>query len=299
MSNRRVEAEAGSESVLGQTLTRIRPTSGVSTRTLAGLCGLVPVLVATLYRVVHNAPGDLTGGLSELATLWLPATIIGPAVAAFLLASTAETVWERVGSAFVGGFSLVALASPLAWYPAAIGIVVGGAMVVWSRWERLGQERPTPVIRELGVAGVLVAGVAFSLAATAGVAPATLRPLGSAVALVGIGATPALVGWDSRSLYVGALAAILTFSFATTTPYVAGAVLLVGGGVVGTPLALVLFGVGGGVTALTHAVVSRRPDVAAGGALLLAAGVPSTLLGAAGVLVAVTLFASESRGEHR
>ena len=298
MSNRRVEAKTGSESALTETLTRLRPSSGVQTRTLAGVLGLVPVLVATLYRVAHNAPGDLTGGISEFATLWLPATLIGPAVAAFVLAVTAETVEERVGSAFVGAFGLIALASPVAWYPAAIGVVVGGGMVVWSWRERLDTDY-SPAVRDVVVGSVLVAGVALSLAATAGVAPATLRPVGSAVALVGIGATPALVGWDRPSLYVGALATILTFSFATSVPYVAGAVLLVGSGIVGTPLVLVLFGVGGGVTAFTHALLNRRTDVAAGVALLLAAGVPSTLLGAVGVLVAVTLFASAKRGEPR
>ncbi|WP_416841342.1 hypothetical protein [Haloferax sp. DFSO52] len=298
MSSRRVEESAGAGGSLASTVSHLRP-ADVSIRTLAGLLGLIPVLAVTLYRVAHNAPGDLTAGLPEAVVLWLPVAIVGPALAGFLLAASSDRVSERVGLAFIGSFSLISVASPIAWYPAAIGIVVGGGIVVWSWNDRLYNGHVSSSVRELGGAGVLVAGVAFSLAATVGVAPAVLRPLGSAVALVGVGVSPVFVGWDRLSLYVGALAAILTFSFATSAPYVAGAVLLVGGGVVGTPLVLVLLGVGGGITALTHALRTTRTDGAVGVALLLAAGVPSTLLGASGVLVAVALFATASRGEHR
>lgn len=323
MSGRRVESP-GSNGSLAALGSQLVSASGHSTRALAALFGLVPVSLVTLYRVVHNAPGDLAGGVAELATLWVPVAIVGPALGAFVLAATAETSHERVGCAFVGGFGLLALASPAAWYPAAIGVVVGGGIVVGggvagsggggggggvdgggdtsiagrSRVDRLDRDHTAVAAGELGVVALLVCGVVLSLAATAGVVPATARPLGSAATLVGIGSTPVLVGWDEASLSVGAFAALLTFGFVTSAPYVAGAVLLVGGGVVGAPLALVLLGVGGGVAAFSHALVERRTALAAGVALLLAAGVPSTLLGATSVVLAVAVFATALRGEH-
>ncbi|ESP89693.1 hypothetical protein K933_01851, partial [Candidatus Halobonum tyrrellensis G22] len=136
-----------------------------------------------------------------------------------------------------------------------------------------------------------------SLAATAGVAPATLRPLGTAVALVGVGASPAVVGADRTGLLAGAVAGTVALWFAAGAPYVAGAVLLVGGGVVGAPIALVALAVAGGVAGLVSALRRGRSETAVGVGLALAAGVPATLPRALGVVVAVSLLAGAPGGE--
>ncbi|NHN49171.1 hypothetical protein G9464_16450 [Halostella sp. JP-L12] len=295
MSGRRVE-EAITGRVTGG-VARLSAGTPVSTRTAAGLVALVPVAAATLYRVAHNAPGPLPAPLVEVATVALPAAVVGPALAALLVAGTADAPGERVGLAFAGGFGLVALASPLAWLPAATGVVFGGGLAAGSRVRQLRRDVSAASVRRAGVAVVLTAGVVASLAATAGVAAATLRPLGAGLALVGVALTSLLVGGDRASLIVGALAGVLTFGVATSAPYVTGAVLLVGGGVIGAPLAFVVLAVGAGVAGLVHALRGGTIDDALGAGLLLAAGVPGTLLGALGVVVAVALLADAPGGE--
>lgn len=267
----------------------LSPRSPLSTRTLAGLCGLVPVALATLYRVVHNAPGALPADVVALATGALPVVVGGPAAAALLLAVTDPQPLVRVGLVFAGGFGVLAALSTAAWLPAAVGVTAGGGVVFAAH---AGRAAPPRRLRTTAVAGVLVAAVGVSLAATAGVAPGTLRPLGSAVALVGVALTPLVAGYGRSGVLAGALAGLLTFGAATSAPYVAGAVLLVGGGVVSAPLVLVVLAAAGGVTALVTAVGRGQGGVALGSCLLLVAGVPATLLGALAVVVAVALLAA-------
>lgn len=297
MSGRDVERAVDVDGGLAAGVARLLAESPVSTRTLAGLFGLLPVAGATLYRVAHNAPGALPGRLTELAASALPVAVVGPALAALLLATTADAPAERVGLAFAGGFGLIALASPAAWVPAAVGTVCGGTLVVGARLRRPDRDANVAAVARVGVGVVLTVAVVVSLAATAGVASATLRPLGSGLALVGVGSSPLLVGGNRTSLFVGATAGVLAYGLATTAPYVTGAVLLVGGGVVGTPLGLVVVAIGGGVAGLAHALRRGRADAALGTGLLLAAGVPGTLLRALGVVVAVTLLVGVEGGE--
>ncbi|WP_135807024.1 hypothetical protein [Halorussus marinus] len=292
MSRRRAERTARTPGDrLGARLAGLSAVVPVSPRVVAGLLAVVPVAGATLYRVAHNAPGPVPAGVAELAAVGLPTAVAGPAVAALVLAALADAPGERVGLAFAGGFGLLAIASPAAWYPAAAGTVCGGALAVAERARRLGADASLRRACRVGVGAVLATGVGVSLAASAGVAPATLRPIGSVAALVGIGLTPALVGWDRASLAAGALAGGLTFGLATSAPYVAGAVMLVGGGVVDAPLGLVAFAVAGGVAGIVRGGRRRRPDRSLGAGLVVAAGVPGTLLGALGVVVALALLA--------
>jgi hypothetical protein len=269
---------------------RVAAGSPVSGGTAAGLLALLSVGATTLYRVAHNAPGTLPGGVSDLAAVALPVAVAGPALAGVLLATVVDRPAERVGLAFAGGFGLVALASPTAWLPAAAGTVGGASLVAWSQLRGLGRDASDAVVRQTGVVAVLAAAVVVSLTATAGVAAGTLRPLGTGLALVGVGATPLLVGSERIDLVTGALAGVLTFALATSVPYVAGAVLLVGGGVVGAPLGLVVLAAGGGAAGLTRALRTRDTDAALGVGTLLVAGVPGTLLRALGVVVAVALL---------
>lgn len=276
-------------------LSRLSAWSPVSTRALAGLCALVPAALATLYRIVHNAPGALPSDLVSFATGALPVVVAGPALAGLLLAANEEHPVPRVGLAFAGGFGVVAALSPAAWLPAAVGTTAGGAVVVGARIARPGTTSER--VRTAAVGGVLVAAVGLSLLATVGVGSATLRPLGSAVALVGVAATPLVVGHDRTSLLAGTLAGLLTFGVATSAPYVAGAVLLVGGDVVGVPLGVVALAVAGAVAGVVAALDRRRDDAALGVALLLVAGVPATLLGAVTVVVAVALLTTPAGRE--
>jgi hypothetical protein len=262
----------------------------VTATTLTGLCALLPVALATLYRVANNAPGALPAAVTDLAAVAFPAAVVGPAVAALGLAAVAERPGERVGLTLVGAFGLVSLASPTAWLPAVAGVVVGaGALAgdrLWPRVRRGDATAARPVVAALA----LVAGVAVSLAATAGVAPATGRPLGGGLALLGAGLAPTLVAVDRADLLWGGAVAVLGVALATSAPYVAGAVLLVGGGVVGVPLGLVALGLGGAVATLVAGMRRSHADAVLGGALLLAAGVPGTLPRALGVVVALALL---------
>ncbi|SDN10031.1 hypothetical protein SAMN04487949_3367 [Halogranum gelatinilyticum] len=288
MSGRQFDEIANGRLLAG--VDRVAAESPVSARTAAGLLALLSVAATTLYRVVHNAPGTLPGGVTDLAAVGLPVAVVGPAFGALLLATAADRPVERVGLAFAGSFGLVALASPAAWLPAAVGMVGGVTLVAWSEVRELGRSASRTEIRRTGVVAVLAGSVVVSLAATGGIAAGTFRPLGTVLALVGVGATPLFVGSDRPSLIVGALAAVLTFAVATSVPYVAGAVLLIGGGVVGAPIGLVVLAAGGGVAGLTRAFRTRDTDAVLAVGTLLATGVPGTLLRALGVVVAVALL---------
>lgn len=270
--------------------------SSLPVRPLAGALALVPLVGTVLYRVAHNAPGSPPAFLGDLAALALPFAAAGPALAALLLASVVEKPAARVGLAFAGGFGLLALAASSAWYPAAVGVAFGGALLAGSVGVRARRSGAVG-LRHSVVAALLIVGVIASLAAVAGVASATLRPLGSDAALVGVGLAPVLLGTDRTSLLAGIAAAVCTLSVATGLPYVAGATLLVGGGVVGAPISLVVLAVGGGVAAVVSALRRGRLDGACGAGLLVAAGVPATLPRALGVVVALALLLGASGGD--
>jgi hypothetical protein len=304
VSRSTLDAEGGTTSV-GQRVARLGAVAPVESQTLAALLALLPVAGATLYRVGHNAPGTLPPVVVDLAAVALPLAVAGPAVAALLLAATVESRSARLGLAFVGAFGLVSLAGGAAWFPAAVGVCAGLLVLVGDRVRRAVGDEASVELARTGLLGLLTAGVVVSLAATAGLAPGTLRPAGSALALLGVGLLPAVVPTDRLDLLAGTAAGLLTVAVAASVPYVAGAVLLVGGGVVGVPIGLVALAVGGGVaalfgglrpavTALVDTGESARPvtaSVAVAPALLLAAGVPGTVLRAVGVAVAVGLLA--------
>ena len=300
------EAERASAGV-GDRLARLGAAVPGTPRTLASLLAVVPVAGATLYRVLHNAPGALPPVAVDLAALTLPLAVAGPALAALLLAADADSRALRLGLVFVGAFGLVSLAGGAAWFPAAVGVCAGLLVVVGGRCRSVFDREPVEAW-EPSYLCLLTAGVVVSLAATAGLAPATLRPAGSGLALLGVGLLPTVVPTDRLDLLAGTVVGLLTVAVASSVPYVAGAVLLVGGGVVGVPIGLVALAVGGGVAATVGG--SRRGITAVAGAnesappvasaavapvLLLAAGVPGTLLRAVGVAVAVGLLAGGGR----
>ena len=261
----------------------------VSSRSVIALLALLPTAAATLYRVLLNAPGGLPGDLTALGSGTLSLLVVGPALAAFVFAATVDAAAVRIGLAFVGGFGLLSVVSPAAWLPAAVGVVAGCGLVVGGRVARLASAQFTALATPT-VGVVLAAAVVTSLAATAGVAAPTLRPVGSWLALLGLASTPLLSGVDRLGVLAGAVAGVGTVALATSVPYVAGAVFLVGGGVVGVPLGLVALAVGGGVAAGVVSIRRGRLDRALGVGVLLAAGVPGTLFRAVAVGVAVALL---------
>lgn len=260
----------------------------IDPRTVAGVVALCPVAVVTGYRIAHNAPGTLPAWLVDVGAAVRPVAVLGPALAALALATRPASTLERAGLALVGGFGALAIGPSAAWHPAAAGLVIGGGLAVCGALRR--GEGTVSRGRRAVLATLVGGGVVASLAGAAGIAPTTLRPVGSALALVGVGLAPLAVEYDATGLTAGILAAGVTVGVASTVPYVAGAVLLVGGGVVAAPLALVAVAVGGGLAALAAALRAGRPGAGAGAALLLAAGVPGDLPRAVGVIVALSLL---------
>jgi len=269
----------------------------IAPRTVASLLAALPVAAATLYRLAHNGPGTLPEGVPAAATALLPVAVLGPALAALSLAAVADAPAEQVGFAVAGGFGVVAAFST-AWLPVAAAITCGGGLVVGSRLCHRGRADRWPTTRG-SVAVVPLAGVVVSLVAAAGVAPQTLRPLGSVLALAGVAAVPLLVRAGRPALLAGTLAGLLTALVAAGAPYVTGAVLLVAGGVVGAPLVAVVLAAGGGVAGVVGALRRGRVDLALGAGLLLVAGVPGTLLRALGVVVALGLLVEATDGPRR
>jgi hypothetical protein len=292
----RVSRTAGTDGDVPAAARRVATALPVEPRTLAGLLAALPVAATTLYRLAHNAPGTLPEGVPAATTALLPAAVLGPALAALSLAAVADAPAERVGLAVAGGFGVVA-ALGAAWHPVAAGVACGGGLVVGSRlWRRGRADRWATVGRWPAV--VPLAGVVVSLGAAAGVATPTLRPLGSVLALAGIGATPLFVRADRPALAAGALAGLLTALVAVEAPYVTGAVLLVAGGVVGAPFVAVVLAAAGGVAGVAGALRRGRADLALGAALVLVAGVPGTLLRALGVVVALGLLVGNEGGSR-
>ncbi|WP_435320458.1 hypothetical protein [Haloarchaeobius sp. TZWSO28] len=265
----------------------------VTTRTAAALLAVVPATAVFVLRLAVNA--SLQGPVVDASLLRpvLFAALLGPALAALVLgaSTTSTSPAERVGLTFVGVFGVLAGLSPAAWLPAAGAVLGGGSLAVAARIHEA--KRPvTPL--ELVSSTVVLLGIALSLAASSGVAT-TLRTTGTTVSLLGIALAPAFAGrslsWPD--LGAGALAAVAVYQAATSAPFVAGAALLVGSNVVGGSVVLVALAAGGGVAAAVAGVRTGRWPVALGAVLLLVSGVPATLPGAVGAVVALALLVAD------
>ncbi|WP_254546345.1 phosphate ABC transporter permease [Halomarina pelagica] len=264
----------------------------VSPRGAVGALALLAPAATTLLRVARNAPTTLPPVVADAYPSVALAAALGPAAAAVLLGALTDDVRERVGLAFVGVFGPAGAFVPAAWLPAAGAVVGGTALAVYARRRRLGARR-------FAVAALVVVAMAASLAGAAGVASVTLRPLGSTLALLGVGLAPAFVRSAWPDWTVGALAALLALKAGLSAPFATGAVVLVGGAVVGTPLPVVALAVGGAVATAAAALRRRAPEAAVGVALLAVAGVPATLPRALAVCVGVDLLVASSTGGDR
>ena len=262
--------------------------------TVAAVLAAAPVVAVALLRVARNAPGTLPSTVGEAYGVVTAAAWLGPALAALVLAATAVERTGRVGLAFVGAFGVVGGVAPAASLPAASAVVGGGALAVAARL-RGRKARPRARFAAAATSAVIVAALACSLAGSLGVVPATLRPVGSRLALVGLAATPAFVRPRWPAVGLGGLAALAVLAIGGGLPFVAGAVLLVGGAVVDTPVVFVASAAAGSVATLVAAAHRRDVTRVLGVATLAAGGVPATIPRALAAAIGLSLLVGVGR----
>lgn len=260
----------------------------VSLRAIAGLLAFVPLSLVLGVRVWNNAPMALPPAVHVARPALLGLVVLGPGLAAIVLAIATDQDGIRFGLLAVGVFGLLGGYVEGAAMAAIGAIVGGGAVAIGSH---LVVRREWRMDRTVGVAAMLLVATGVSLAATSGVDPATLRPIGSTVALLGLGATPLLVRPRLPEVGIGAAVFAGVIVLGTAAPYVTGGVVLVGGAVVGASLPVIALGVAGTLLATAATLRTREYARALGALTLLAAGVPATIPRALGIVVGLMLLA--------
>lgn len=255
--------------------------------TVAGLLAFVPGALVLVVRAWNNAPAALPPAVHAARPALSALAILGPALAAIVLAVAVDEDAIRVGLLSVGVFGLLGGFVEGAAL-AAIGAIVGGSAVAVGT--HLGVHRNWQVGPKAIVAAGILAATVVSLAATSGVDPARLRPLGSTVALLGLAATPLFVRPGLPEVGIGAAGFAVTIVVGTAAPYVTGGVVLVAGAVVGASLLVIALGIAGALTATAATLRDRQFAPALGVLTLLAAGVPATIPRALGVVVGLVLL---------
>ncbi|WP_049910438.1 MULTISPECIES: hypothetical protein [Halococcus] len=260
-------------------------------RLSAGLVAVVGIALLTLTRIAVNVPVGLP---LVSSSVWFDtvttAAVVGPAGGIILLGVTAEEAWERIGLILVGVFGLLSALTTAIAVP-AVGVIVAGSWLLLIGRAR-GFERQDYRWQTLGglVAIALLGSLALSLFGVIGVRPATLRPAGTTLALIGMAATPLAVRSSLGPLAVGALTGVGTFSLTASAPFVSGAIVLIAGSAVGASAVLLAAAVGGLTATITEGVMRHRITPAVAGLLLLMAGVPSSIPRALSVVLAVALI---------
>lgn len=254
-------------------------------RLVVGFVALIGLGSLTVLRVALNAPVGLPSAASGA---WFDAAAIaavaGPAAGIITLGVTADEGWARTGLILAGVFGLLSIVTSTVTFPAIGAVVVGGWLPLAGVTRQLSTGRR---VRPAVVAAALLTGLTLSLFGAAGVQPATLRPTGTTVTLVGMAVTPLAFGARPGALGVGGLAAGLTFHLTGAAPFVTGAVALVAGSAVGASALLIAIAVGGLTASVATGVANRKSDPTIVGLLLLSAGVPSSIPRALGVALAV------------
>jgi hypothetical protein len=221
--------------------------------------------------------------------------IIGPAVAAGLLAGTTDIDSERIGLAFVAAFGLIAILSPAAAVPAAVAVVGGGTLAAVARWRAVSARR---LNWRLAPVVAILAGIGLTLGSAIGLAPAVVRPVGAHLSLLGAAATPALVGHGNRDWALGGAVAGALVAVGLFAPFLTGAVALVGGGIVAVSLPVMAAGLCGLVTTASAGIRLRRPAAILGATLLVVAGVPATLPRALAAVLGVIVLVDLREGRE-
>lgn len=260
----------------------------VSLRTIAGLLAFVPLGLVLGVRVWNNAPAALPPAVHVARPALSGLVVLGPALAAIVLAIATDQDGIRFGLVAVGVFGLLGGFVDGAAMGAIGAIVGGGAVSVGSH---LAVRRQWRIDRTIIVAATLLVAAGVSLAGMAGVNPAALRPIGSTVALLGLAGTPLLVRPRLPEIGIGAAAFAGVIVLGTAAPYVTGGVVLVGGAVIGASLLVIALGVAGTLLATAATLRTREFARALGALTLLAAGVPATIPRALGIVVGLMLLA--------
>ncbi len=261
---------------------------------LLGAGALVPAAGVTLLRLLRNAPVALPRAVYDVE----PAVEAFAAVAAGLafvgLAASTDRRAERAALAAIGVFAVLGVLDGAAWLPAAAATSTGCAAAVALRARVV---VGTPLWRRgrpLVPAALGLLTIAASLAGSAGLWTASLRPVGASLAFATAAALPvarlpdAPVGAELWLWGVVTAAAVLA---AASAPFVAGAVALTALGAGSVSLPLLAAGVGGAVAAAVVDLRHRAYEPAVGAALLLFSGTPTTLPRAAAFALGLVVLA--------
>ncbi|MFB6123027.1 MAG: hypothetical protein ABEJ78_06180 [Haloferacaceae archaeon] len=263
-------------------------------RTLAAVA-LLAAAVPFSLRLGRNVPGTAVASLPGSYDAAVVATTLALALVAVGLAVGTPDRVERVALSSLAAFAPLAFAADAAYLPAAGAVTAAGGVVAWRRLARETPDRARIRTARLLFGGAAVAGVGCSLGATTGLVPVVGRRVGTLLALLAAAAAGVAVGVRAVDWAAGAVTASLVYLAGTTAPYVAGAVALVAGGVVGASLPLLAAGVGG-LAAASVGSLRRGSFVPACGALVvLVGGVPVTVSRALAVVLGVAFVLGGDR----
>jgi hypothetical protein len=251
----------------------------------AGGAALAAVAAATALTVLRNLPSDPVAvpGLSRALVAATP-FVVGVALVAVAVASRRDVV--RVGLLFAGVFGLLAATDAGAVLPATVALIAGGGVALLG-----GLGRPTTYrgFRLRVIAALVVAGVAVSLASTAGLIGVGFRGPGGVLALGGLATLGIRAEGDRFALLAGGVVVALAVVAAASRPFVVGSGLLVGLAAVDVPHLLVALALGGGTAAAVAGIHRGEYGLAVGAGLLVVAGVPATLSAAMAVVLGASL----------
>jgi hypothetical protein len=267
----------------------------VNPRHLAAALAVLTAAAPFVARILINARATMGINPASRMDLLTAGAIIGPAVAAGLLAGTTDIDSERIGLAFVAAFGLIAILSPAAAVPAAVAVVGGGTLAAVARWRAVSARR---LNWRLAPVVAILAGIGLTLGSAIGLAPAVVRPVGAHLSLLGAAATPALVGHGNRDWALGGAVAGALVAVGLFAPFLTGAVALVGGGIVAVSLPVMAAGLCGLVTTASAGIRLRRPAAILGATLLVVAGVPATLPRALAAVLGVIVLVDLREGRE-
>jgi hypothetical protein len=271
------------------------------TRLLVGasLGALAAVGLQTTVRLFANLPFDPTvvsPAVRAAVTQGTPLVVAGALVA---VALTDDRPTVRVGLLFAAVFGPLGFFVPAATLPATVAVAGGGALALLGGLG-IPDTRTYRSLRRRAIAVGLVAGVAVSLAAGAGLLGGG-HGVGSALALASVAAVGTRAERSRVAAGCGVLAAAFVVYASATSPYVVGSAMLVVLAVTGVPHVLVALAVAGGVAAAVAGLGRKSYPLAIGAGLLVLAGVPVALPRAMIVLLggALVLLAWHPTGEVR
>lgn len=257
--------------------------------TMLGIAAAASVAAMLGLRIALNSPLGVPTAVARSYAVFETASLVVPAMTALVLGVLAVDLREQIGLVSIGVFGMLAVASPTVEASAAGVIVAGGAIVAASR---IGRPRDWKTVRRAVIVAAILASIAVTIGTTIGPLSTPLRSTGTVLALSGMAISPVLLATspDRVAWIGGGLVMAGVISVGATAPFIAGAVALVGGAIVGAPLLLVALGVGGASVTILGALANEQPYQAIGGMLLLTGGVPATVPRALAVTLGIVFL---------